>query len=204
MTSLAACHEICQFVNSLTLVSLSEERTLPARLYASLQLVNPNTLDFTGNDPVRDTVVQTIAQALMDVPAPEGFDLMSVVDEALRHATAADRLSAMFTAMTYATKSADHLRDVILLLVITSPVHTIRDADRLFGLLCSTGTVHHETGYQIEAAASMFLASSLRTFARLLAEVPDHLAHVVEMSSDSKAIPTVLERILSRMGDGHV
>lgn len=185
------------------MVTLTQESTLPAQMYASL-LVNASSipsLDLAGVG-VRDAVVLTIAEALAHSSVPAGFDPANVeelVDEALHHATAADTMASMFTARARTIKSAEHLRDAILLLVLTSPEHTMNDADRLFHMFCASGGVSNEMTYQVEAAACVFLAKSLRTFARLVTDIPDHLTHIVEMSVDAKAIPAVLERILRGM-----
>lgn len=202
MAFLAACHEIHRFACSLPVVTLTEENTLPARLYAS-HLANASSMpafcQAEGDGSVHASVVLSVVDALMEAPVPDGFDstkMADVVEEALRHATAADAMASMFTARARTMKSGDHLRDTMLLLVLTSPEHTIHDADRLFRMFCANEGASHEMTYHVEAAACVFLATSLRTFARLLTDIPDHLAHIVEMNADAKAIPSVLERIL--------
>lgn len=195
---LASCQEIDLFTKRLHVITLPEECVRPVKQYVALL----GKSDPVDNVSVRDAVVLTIAQALILSHAPTGFD--PVVDpgrraaEAVRHAEIADDISLMFLARPRAIKCEDHLRDIVTLLVLTSPKHTMRDVDRIYTQFCSSGT-QARMNHQIEADACAFLARSLRSFARLLIAVPSQLAHIVELNADSKAIPSVLQRIIRSM-----
>lgn len=186
----AACHEIQQFASSLTIVTLPAEISLPVKLCVPLP------------DTVRDAVVLTIAQALIRSRTPMSFnpdiDPGRLAGEALRHATTADTMASMFTSRPRIIKSADHVRDMVLLLVLTSPEHSIHDVDRVYHQFCSSSRSAEQAhmNFHIEADACTFLAKSLRTFAGLLTDIPRELAHVVELHPDAKEIPAVLDRIL--------
>lgn len=200
---LAACHEADKFANSLALVTLPAGCTQPVERYASLLGKSPKGTKHE-HQHAHDAVVFTIAQALMLSQAPTGFnnevDPGRLAAESLRHANAADTMVSMFKAMPRTTKCADQLRAVVLLLVLTSPKHSIHDVDRIYHQFCnSQGGTTAPMNHKIEADACVFLAKSLRTFARLMMAVPSQLAHVVELNADSKAIPAVLQSLLSHI-----